>query len=257
MGIRIANISAFLIVGAIAAPAAQAVDIVVPNANAAVAGNSNNSFPFNSGSTQIRYQQLFDSSQFGTAPVTLYAIKFRQAVDATGGTPFSTVLPSISIDLATAATQAGAASATFASNLGADVTNVFSGALSLSSSASARKDGIAQPFDIVIPFATPFTYNPLSGDLVLDVRNFGGGTTTGFDFLTGGVPVLSSLFSFGNANATSGFVRDNSGLIAAFQITPLATAVPEPASWAMMLIGFGAIGYASRRRTRVRFAQAV
>jgi hypothetical protein len=28
-------------------------------------------------------------------------------------------------------------------------------------------------------------------------------------------------------------------------------AVPEPATWAMMLVGFGAVGYASRRRNRV------
>lgn len=237
----------------LAAPA-QAVDVVVPNANATTSGGSNNGFPFNTGSTQIRYQQLFDSSQFGTGPVTLYALKFRQASDASGGSPFSSTLPSVTINLATAATQAGAASSTFASNVGADNLTVFSGALSLSSSAAPRRDGGVQPFDIVIEFATPFTYNPLSGDLLLDVFNFGGGTTTAFDFITGGQPALSSLFSFGNANASTGFVRNNSGLVAAFQVTPLA-AVPEPSSWAMLIVGFGAVGYASRRRTRVRFAQ--
>jgi hypothetical protein len=35
----------------------------------------------------------------------------------------------------------------------------------------------------------------------------------------------------------------------------LAAAVPEPASWAMMLIGMGAVGIRlRRRRTRVAFA---
>lgn len=34
-----------------------------------------------------------------------------------------------------------------------------------------------------------------------------------------------------------------------------ASAVPEPATWAMMLLGFGAIGTATRRRkTAIRFA---
>lgn len=40
----------------------------------------------------------------------------------------------------------------------------------------------------------------------------------------------------------------------AFTLTPLVSAVPEPAGWALMLLGFAAIGgglRASRRRTRV------
>jgi hypothetical protein len=35
-----------------------------------------------------------------------------------------------------------------------------------------------------------------------------------------------------------------------------ATAVPEPATWAMMLLGFGALGWRLRRRGRAVFAQA-
>ncbi len=36
-----------------------------------------------------------------------------------------------------------------------------------------------------------------------------------------------------------------------FEIDNLAVAVPEPASWAMMILGFGAIGFAMRRRSRM------
>ena len=39
-------------------------------------------------------------------------------------------------------------------------------------------------------------------------------------------------------------------------ITISAAAVPEPATWAMMLIGFGAVGWQLRRRTRPVLAQA-
>lgn len=39
------------------------------------------------------------------------------------------------------------------------------------------------------------------------------------------------------------------GLVTA-QATPVAAAVPEPGTWAMMLLGFGAIGMAARRRRR-------
>ena len=35
------------------------------------------------------------------------------------------------------------------------------------------------------------------------------------------------------------------------------SAVPEPATWAMMLIGFGAVGYSMRKRTNPRLVQAV
>ena len=38
---------------------------------------------------------------------------------------------------------------------------------------------------------------------------------------------------------------------------PAVAAVPEPATWTMMLIGFGALGFAMRCRptiTRVRYA---
>jgi hypothetical protein len=34
--------------------------------------------------------------------------------------------------------------------------------------------------------------------------------------------------------------------------TPLSTAAPEPATWAMMIMGFGVVGYAMRKRAAVR-----
>ncbi len=40
------------------------------------------------------------------------------------------------------------------------------------------------------------------------------------------------------------------------RFSAVAAAVPEPATWAMMMLGFGAVGYAMRRRSKavVRFA---
>ena len=59
----------------------------------------------------------------------------------------------------------------------------------------------------------------------------------------------SYTFSFGGTNSrttTGGTLNDN------VSIDP---AVPEPATWAMMLLGFGGIGLAMRRRRRPALAQ--
>ena len=37
-------------------------------------------------------------------------------------------------------------------------------------------------------------------------------------------------------------------------VVSLGSAVPEPATWAMMLVGFGAVGYSLRRKTRTMHA---
>ena len=39
-------------------------------------------------------------------------------------------------------------------------------------------------------------------------------------------------------------------------LTFSTAAVPEPAAWALMILGFGVVGYALRRRPAARFAQA-
>ena len=58
----------------------------------------------------------------------------------------------------------------------------------------------------------------------------------------------------GQYNLTFGGNSPNGGA-ASGSVTFRLSAVPEPATWAMMLLGFGAIGFAMRRRRRPALAQ--
>ncbi|MBW6527050.1 FxDxF family PEP-CTERM protein [Sphingomonas sp. RHCKR7] len=61
-----------------------------------------------------------------------------------------------------------------------------------------------------------------------------------------------------NRLVVNGVSRGNGAYGGQATFTPVNSAVPEPATWAMMIMGFGVVGYAMRRRrTAVRFSQAV
>jgi hypothetical protein len=61
-------------------------------------------------------------------------------------------------------------------------------------------------------------------------------------------------FTFPTSTSAGGYGQNGIALVN-FSIAQNA-AVPEPATWAMMLIGFGGIGFSVRRRKRMVFAQA-
>ena len=95
---------------------------------------------------------------------------------------------------------------------------------------------------------TPGTASVSFGNNLIAALNINSGS---LDFTQFVGPALftgtaaSPMFNLGTFNLTS-IVSGSSTLT----ISQAATgAVPDPATWAMMLIGFGAIGWASRRRT--------
>jgi hypothetical protein len=65
-----------------------------------------------------------------------------------------------------------------------------------------------------------------------------------FGFIAG-VPILAGVL---NQVVINGFSRGNGSYASTATFTPAA--IPEPATWAFMLLGFGAIGMAARHRSR-------
>ena len=101
-------------------------------------------------------------------------------------------------------------------------------------------------------FTTP-TWNSTAGftnystvpDLWSPIANGGSGTAR-----VAGAATSSTKWLVGAAFLPF-FDRDDGFKIASISVSEAVTAVPEPASWAMMIVGFGAIGGALRR-TRQR-----
>jgi hypothetical protein len=164
-------------------PVAYGDSIVIPSGRESSDGNSYTPFPFSPGSYGIqtqRHQQIYAAAAFGanSAPQLITEIRFRP--DSGAGKVFTATLPDVRIDLSTTPIGIGQLSRGFDSNLGDECVTVFEGPLTISSNKTGPAFG-PRDFDIVIPLTTPFLYDPAQGNLLLDIRNFGGPATTYFD----------------------------------------------------------------------------
>jgi hypothetical protein len=217
--------------------------IVIPGYRENSEGNAADELPFNVGPTRsARVQQVYAAAEFGGGNFAAYitAIGFRP--DNATGRAFVTTFPSVQIDLSTTSKVPDALSPVFADNVGADDKVVFGlGPLTLHSNGGPCGNGPCG-FDIVIPLQHPFFYNPAAGNLLLDIRNFSGGTTTDFDAESRQGGSISSVYSF-SADATTG-IPVSAGLITAFGVTP----VPEASTTILFLAGAGFLVLLIRRR---------
>lgn len=226
----------------------HAATVVSPNGQASVSGNVDNVYPFDIaffGMTSQRYQQVYLASDFAalaSGGEFITEVAFRP--NALTGSTFATTLPDVRIDLSTSSAGPGFLSDIFDNNVGANDTIVYGGAsgaaLSLSSSFTGPAGG-PKNFDIIINLTSPFFYNPAAGNLLLDVRNFGGGTTTPLDSEYLAIST-SRAFTWGQGVDSASGIADSLGLITQFT----TFAAPEPG--VMVVFGAGAVLIGLRRR---------
>ena len=243
-----------------------AMAVVVPNIQADVGGNAQGPAPFNYyGSLGSRNQVLYPASEFwhfDGEPKLITSIAFRPYPgSATSGFFSGTVdISNVLITLSTTnRTESGAQmlSANYADNIGSNVQTVYSGPLTLTTSATDDSNGVTKLFDYVIPLQSGFVYDPALGNLLLDVNIPNGAKVSGagfgfvtFDNVNTNGDGLASVVNLQSGDATSGYVGTDAA-IAHFEYTG-ASAVPEPTSVVLVVMGlFGTMlnrGQRSRRQ---------
>ena len=247
-------VTAALLSMAVGAPS-LAQNVVAPTGLATLEGNGGSSNLF--GQINVsRFQQVFTAADFGSAPILLTGLAFRTNGVSTGalfegeGRAFSRTISDFALSLSTTSRGPDGLSADFADNVGADALAVIPRGSITFSSAATSSNGFTRDFDVLFSFDNPFLFNPTLGNLLLDASNFSGGNATSSNGTPFDTQVIvgdgvSSLF---RTNGTTGSgTLSTRGFVTQFQV---ASAVPEPGTWAMMLIGFGAVGYSMRRKNK-------
>jgi hypothetical protein len=191
-------------------------------------GNSASSTPFNQ--TGVRFQQVYDASQFSSVVGWIREIEFRVDAGGAGMDFLNATLSNIQISVSTTLRQPDSLSPVFADNVGLNNNIVYLGPLTMSG-RNAHFPGGPNTFESGVRFTTPFFYDPAQGNLLLDVRNYFGAATSPFDAVNSPGDPVSSLFALG-ADSTSGTLS-TVGLVTLFVIDP----VPEPSTWALVVSG--------------------
>jgi Immunoglobulin domain len=149
----------------------------------------------------VREQDVYGASYFPTQTIVITGIRFRPTVNG-GGQAFTNTISNIQFSLSSTTNSADQLSSIFSDNIGTNVTTVFSGSLPLSSRYAGPASG-PKAFDMVVNFTTPFVYNPSSGNLLLDIQDFSGETTSYTDGQNSPSDLGSRVSAVG-ASSTSG-----------------------------------------------------
>jgi len=211
--------------------------IVVPSGLAATEGNTANPVAGGGGGTGFRFQQVIAASVF-PGPVWIIGVTVRPDGALVSG-PFTVNNGDLLVQLSTTTRPPDGLAATYALNIGPDVTTVFNGPATTSVSNTGPAGG-PKAFNAATPFTTPFLYDPAAGNLLLDRQSFSGfdiaWSIDGHDVFGDSVSAIAS-----SAAATVGGVF--SPLVLQFEVTP------EPSTLTLLALGtLGVLAYARRRR---------
>ena len=238
-----------------------ASNITIPGTYDSTVGNSGTSVPF-AWSQQLRLQTVYNSSLFSSlsGPIAITGARYRMHPNWDPNYNFTTT--NFQVTLSTSANSAGGLSTTFANNTGADATVVRSGSLTLTHTAGSGSG--VRPFDVVLSFQTPFTYNPASGNLLFDYLVSGRTfwptgafwdslqNTSGGSSINGVSSILTDNINQSNAYPLSCCPASDGtnagGLIVQIEYEGSASAVPEPASFELIAGGSLLVLFARRRQ---------
>lgn len=177
-----------------------------------------------------QYQQVYAASSF-SGPITITGLQFEYN--------FGDFASTYVLSLSTSQNTVGNLSANFSANLGADNQLFYSGAW-------ITPDLSFQGLFV----GAPFYYDPTAGDLLLNITHnsaFTPGVTSTVigSYNEDPVPVgpVSRNYAF-DSTSSSGFTND-AGLKT---IIHFESTVPEPATWGLIIGGFGLTGAVLRRR---------
>ena len=231
------------LMGAWVAPELRAQVIVVPNTLATSDGNSSGTAP--AGPAPVRWLQIHDASQFGALSgpslLTQFAYRPDKILDQSGPRPWT-----LRVYASTTRRSVAGLSTTFAENLGTNNTLVFDGTVTVTT-RNLPGPGNTRQFDYVVPFTTPFLYDPAAGNLVLSLQIEENGSAVTFKPATFDTelspnPAIGRVLAIGSSTATTGTIwADTQVTQFTFEPLPLLSVVRSGAgivvSWKRGAVG--------------------
>lgn len=221
---------------------AYAGSVIIPQANATVAGNTSYALH-----DAVTVQQLYGASLLAGVPVgsEITGFQVRLAPFQATGPPSFMSTTDFQLDVGSSTAAVGSLSTNFAANEGSDTVNVYSGSLGIAHNGF-HGGSSPNPIGPGVVFAAPYTYS--GGDLLLTMTyTEWSGVTLLFDASSQSDAQMIQANGYNSSTATAS--ADGFALIIQLNFAPAA--VPEPSS--LVLAGTaGSLGLCFLLRSRLR-----